>query len=48
VLALALTGWASARFGYGPAKQAVLRNMGGGLFAMLVTYAIGALVGQQV
>jgi VIT1/CCC1 family predicted Fe2+/Mn2+ transporter len=26
----------------------VLRNMGGGLFAMLVTYAIGALVGQQV
>jgi VIT1/CCC1 family predicted Fe2+/Mn2+ transporter len=48
VLALALTGWASARFGYGPAKQAVLRNMGGGLFAMLVTYGIGALVGQQV
>jgi vacuolar iron transporter family protein len=48
VLALALTGWASARFGYGPAKRAVLRNMGGGLFAMLVTYAIGALVGQQV
>ena len=48
VLALALTGWASARFGYGPAKRAVLRNMGGGLFAMLVTYGIGALVGQQV
>jgi vacuolar iron transporter family protein len=48
VLALALTGWASARFGYGPAKRAVLRNMGGGLFAMLVTYAIGALVGQHV
>lgn len=48
VLALALTGWASARFGYGPAKRAVLRNMSGGLFAMVVTYAIGALVGTQV
>ncbi|MCW2845605.1 MAG: rane protein [Nocardioides sp.] len=48
VLALALTGWASARFGYGAARRAVLRNMAGGLFAMLVTYAIGAVVGTQV
>ena len=48
VLALALTGWASARFGYGPAKRAVARNMVGGLFAMLATYAIGALVGTQI
>jgi VIT1/CCC1 family predicted Fe2+/Mn2+ transporter len=48
VLALALTGWASARFGYGPVRKAVLRNMGGGLFAMLVTYGIGALIGTQV
>ncbi len=48
VLALAFTGWASARFGYGPAKKAVLRNMGGGLFAMVATYAIGALVGTQI
>lgn len=48
VLALALTGWASARFGYGPAKKAVLRNMAGGLLAMGVTYAIGAAVGTQI
>ncbi len=48
VAALALTGWASARFGYGPTRRAVWRNMAGGLFAMLVTYAIGALVGAQV
>lgn len=48
VLALAFTGWASARFGYGPAKRAVLRNMAGGLFAMLATYAIGALVGTHL
>lgn len=48
VVALAFTGWASARFGYGPAKKAVLRNMAGGLFAMLATYAIGALLGTQI
>ncbi|GAA4125234.1 VIT family protein [Nocardioides fonticola] len=46
--ALALTGWASARFGYGPAKAAVVRNVLGGLFAMGVTYLIGALLGAQV
>jgi vacuolar iron transporter family protein len=44
-LALALTGWASARFGYGPTGRAVLRNVLGGLLAMGVTYFIGALVG---
>jgi VIT1/CCC1 family predicted Fe2+/Mn2+ transporter len=48
VVALALTGWASAKFGYGPAKRAVLRNMGGGLFAMLATYGIGSLIGTQI
>lgn len=47
-LALAATGWASAKFGYGPAKAAVVRNVGGGLFAMAVTYAIGAAIGTQV
>jgi vacuolar iron transporter family protein len=46
--ALALTGWSSARFGYGPAGRAVARNVAGGIFAMAVTYAIGALVGTQV
>jgi VIT1/CCC1 family predicted Fe2+/Mn2+ transporter len=47
-LALALTGWGSARFGYGPARRAVLRNMAGGLFAMAVTYAIGSALGTHV
>jgi VIT1/CCC1 family predicted Fe2+/Mn2+ transporter len=47
-LALALTGWASAKFGYGAPRRAVLRNVAGGLFAMAVTYAIGAAIGTQV
>jgi VIT1/CCC1 family predicted Fe2+/Mn2+ transporter len=46
--ALALTGWASARFGYGPAGRAVLRNVGGGLFAMAATYAVGAAIGTTI
>jgi VIT1/CCC1 family predicted Fe2+/Mn2+ transporter len=48
VLALALTGWASARFGFGPVRRAIVRNMVGGLFAMLVTYGIGAAIGTQI
>ena len=48
VIALALTGWASAAFGYGPARRAVLRTMAGGLVAMLATYAVGTLVGTQL
>lgn len=47
-LALALTGWASARLSFGPCGRAMLRNVGGGLLAMAVTYAIGSLVGTQV
>ncbi|GHJ58370.1 membrane protein [Nocardioides sp. OK12] len=47
-LALALTGYASAKLGYGPAGRAVLRNVGGGLFAMAVTFLIGTLLGTQV
>ena len=46
--ALALTGWASAKLGYGPTGRAVLRNVGGGLFAMAVTYLIGTLLGAHV
>lgn len=45
VLALGFTGWGSARFGYGPAKNAVIRNVLGGLLAMAVTYGVGQLVG---
>ncbi len=47
-LALALTGWASARLGYGPAGRAVARNVGGGIFAMVFTYAIGTLLGTSI
>lgn len=46
--ALALTGWASAHFGYGPAWRAVIRNVLGGLFAMWVTYAVGSAIGTQI
>jgi vacuolar iron transporter family protein len=47
-LALAVTGWGSARFGYGPPGRALARNVLGGLFAMAVTYAIGSALGTQV
>jgi len=47
-VALALTGWASARLGYGPTGRAVLRNVVGGLLAMAITYGIGTVVGTQV
>ncbi len=48
VVALALTGWTSARLGYSRTRPAVLRNVGGGAFAMAVTYAVGALLGTHV
>ena len=47
-LALALTGWISAWLGEAKARTAILRNVGGGLLAMAVTYAIGALVGTHL
>jgi VIT1/CCC1 family predicted Fe2+/Mn2+ transporter len=48
VLALALTGFASARFTGADERRAILRNVGGGLLAMLVTYLIGSLVGHNI
>jgi VIT1/CCC1 family predicted Fe2+/Mn2+ transporter len=45
VIALVLTGWLSATAGEARVRPAVLRNVGGGLLAMLVTYGIGSLVG---
>ena len=48
VVALAFTGWGSARLGQAPARPALLRNVAGGVLAMLVTYGIGALVGSQI
>jgi VIT1/CCC1 family predicted Fe2+/Mn2+ transporter len=47
-VALALTGWASARLSSGPRWRALLRNVAGGLLAMVVTYAIGSLVGTRI
>lgn len=47
-VALALTGWVSARLGLSPALKAVVRNVGGGLLAMAVTYGIGALIGTSL
>jgi VIT1/CCC1 family predicted Fe2+/Mn2+ transporter len=47
-VALAVTGWASARMGGAGPRAAVIRNVAGGVLAMVVTYGIGALVGTQV
>ena len=48
VVALAATGWTSARLGYGRVTPAVVRNVAGGAFAMAITYLIGTLVGTGV
>ncbi|MFD5397540.1 VIT family protein [Streptomyces sp. NPDC127097] len=45
VVALALCGWSSARLGAAPVGRAVLRNVGGGVVAMGVTYAAGSVLG---
>lgn len=47
-LALGVTGWASARLGYGPVLRAIVRNVAGGLLAMGITHLIGSLVGTTV
>lgn len=48
VAALVITGWTSARAGGAAVWPAVLRVVAGGLLAMGVTYAIGALVGMSL
>lgn len=45
VIALIITGTTSARLGGAPVGRAIVRVVIGGLAAMLITYAIGALVG---
>ncbi len=45
VVALVVTGTVSARLGHAPVRPAVLRNVGVGLLAMLLTFAVGSLVG---
>ncbi|GAA4627155.1 VIT1/CCC1 transporter family protein [Cellulomonas oligotrophica] len=48
LVALVLTGWASARFTGASHRRAVARNVLGGSVAMAVTYGIGTLVGTAV
>ena len=48
MVALALTGFASARLGQAPPGRAVLRNVAGGLIAMAITYLIGIAVGSRI
>lgn len=47
-LALALTGWTGAYLGRSPRARAMARTVTGGLLAMGVTYAIGALIGSRL
>lgn len=47
-VALALTGFTSARLGSAPPGRAVARNVAGGLFAMAATYAVGAALGTRI
>lgn len=47
-MALALAGGVSARLGGAPVGRAIMRNVGGGILAMAVTYAIGRLFGATV
>jgi VIT1/CCC1 family predicted Fe2+/Mn2+ transporter len=46
--ALSATGFVSAGLGYAPRGGAVVRNVLGGLAAMVVAYATGLLVGAQI
>jgi VIT1/CCC1 family predicted Fe2+/Mn2+ transporter len=46
-LALAITGSVSARLGAAPRGPAVLRNVGVGVLAMVVTYGVGVGVGRM-
>lgn len=48
LVALAATGWLSARFAGAPAGPAIRRVVIGGSIAMAVTYGIGSLVGMAV
>lgn len=48
LIALAGTGYMSARLGHARRLRAVLRNLMGGSLAMAITYGIGSLVGVHV
>lgn len=48
VVALALTGWISARLGSAPVGKAIARNVGVGTVTMVVTYFVGLVSGIAV
>lgn len=48
VIALGVTGWASAHLGYANPVRAMLRNVAGGSLAMGVTYLVGTVLGASV
>jgi VIT1/CCC1 family predicted Fe2+/Mn2+ transporter len=47
-ISLAVAGFIQARLGMSPWGRAVARNVGGGVLAMAITYAVGAAVGTHV
>jgi len=48
VLALAVTGWISARLGGAARLPSIVRNVVGGLIAMGITYGVGRIAGTQI
>jgi VIT1/CCC1 family predicted Fe2+/Mn2+ transporter len=48
VIAMALTGYISARLGKTPVVRSVLRNVIGGVLALAITYAVGKIAGTQI
>jgi VIT1/CCC1 family predicted Fe2+/Mn2+ transporter len=48
LIAMALTGFVSARLGKTPVGRSVLRNVVGGLLALAITYGVGKIAGTQL
>jgi VIT1/CCC1 family predicted Fe2+/Mn2+ transporter len=48
LIAMALTGFVSARLGRTPVGRSVLRNVAGGLLALAITYGVGKIAGKQI
>jgi VIT1/CCC1 family predicted Fe2+/Mn2+ transporter len=48
LIAMALTGFISARLGRTPVVRSVLRNVIGGVLALAITYGVGKFAGTQI
>jgi VIT1/CCC1 family predicted Fe2+/Mn2+ transporter len=48
LIAMALTGFASARLGRMPVVRSILRNVVGGMLALAITYGVGNVAGTQI